>query len=155
MFFIEPLSLLLGGYIGAGYEYFLNNGKSSIAVPFRIQVIDSDLMDANYYDSYRIGFNHKFFPTGSGGFVRGFIGYAEHFISMKQRYSYSYWDGFDYYSYSTSSRYAFSQTHFISGVQFHANELININLQTGVGFLTDFDDIDFSWDIGIHLGFRF
>tara|TARA_B100001142_G_C14317317_1_gene648965 strand:- start:231 stop:395 length:165 start_codon:yes stop_codon:yes gene_type:complete len=50
---------------------------------------------------------------------------------------------------------AFLKPIFISGVQFHANELININLQTGVGFLTDFDDIDFSWDIGIHLGFRF
>ena len=157
MFFIEPLSLIIGGYIGIGYEHFSKSGGSSITIPLRLQVV-------NYSETYNssgllaTGFKHKFFPTGSNGGVKGFFGYAENlgFISL-QTTSY-YYDSFygDYYYTNNNRSYFFNETKFIGGVQFHPSKLINITLDVGIGLgLLDFDESYLSWDASFNVGFRF
>ncbi|MDA0682287.1 MAG: hypothetical protein O2781_02925, partial [Bacteroidetes bacterium] len=137
MFFIEPIALLLGGNIGVGYEHFSKSGRSSISIPLRIQVTDSYTYDS--YGLLSIGFKHKFFPTGSDGVVRGFLGYAENLGSI-----------------SLYHDYFFNETQFIGGVQFHPSQLINITLDAGIGLgLLDFDETYLSWDASLRLGFRF
>ncbi len=156
MFFIEPLSPIIGGYIGIGYEHFSKSGGSSITIPLRIQVVDYSYT-YNSYGLLATGFKHKFFPTGSNGGVKGFLGYAEHLglISL-QTTSYYYDDWGDYYYYNDQSSYFFNETKFIGGVQFHPSKLINITLDVGIGLgLLDFDESYLSWDASFNVGFRF
>jgi len=154
MFFLEPIAPLIGGYIGVGYEHFSKSGKSSIIIPFRIQVADYS-WTYNSYNLITIGFKHKFFPTGSNGSVRGFLGYAERIGAVELRGSY-YYNVYDSYSDYYYNSYFFNETQFIGGVQFHPSKLINITLDAGIGLgLLDFDDTYLSWDANLSLGFRF
>ena len=157
MIFVEPLAPLVG-ILGVGYEYFAVNGKSSIVIPFRVQILDNDLTEG----FISTGFEHSFFPTGSGGVVRGFLGYAEHIgtITLRESYYYYYYDSWTGYdeSYLTweNNTYFFNETKFIGGVQFNPSTLINITLKAGLGVgLLDFDDLYLAWDLGLKLGFRF
>jgi hypothetical protein len=157
MFFIEPLSPIIGGYIGIGYEHFSKSGTSSITIPLRLQVVNY----SETYNSYGLlatGFKHKFFPTGSNGGVKGFLGYAENLglISLQTTsYYYDDWDG-DYYYYADRREYFFNETQFIGGVQFHPSKLINITLDVGIGLgLLNFDESYLSWDASFNVGFRF
>jgi len=157
MFFFEPLSPILGAYIGIGYQHFSKSGASSITIPLRIQVLDY----SETYDSYGLfatGFKQKFFPTGSNGGVRGFLGYAVNIGTIKVRttefdynYNYNYYSGYMY-----EEELFFNETQFVGGVQFHPSKLVNITLEVGLGpgFL-DFDNHYFSWDAGLNVGFRF
>jgi hypothetical protein len=156
MFYIEPLAPIIGGYIGIGYEHFSRFGGSSITIPLRIQVV-------NYSETYNssellaTGIKHKFFPTGSSGGVKGFLGYAENlgFISLQTTSFYDDWYGDTYYTYNNRS-YFFNETQFIGGVQFHPSKLINITLDVGIGLgMLDFDESYLSWDASLNVGFRF
>jgi len=162
MFFLAPIAPLYG-YVGIGYEHFSKSGRSSIRIPLILQINDEDFqINNNYRPLYSIGYEHKFYPTGSSGIVRGFLGFAEHLgvLSIREYYYYEYyddWDGFYYYDegYAYNS-YFFNDTQFIGGVQFHPSKLINITLDAGIGLgLLDFDESYLSYKIGLNLGFRF
>jgi hypothetical protein len=156
MFFLAPIGPIFG-YVGIGYEHFSKSGRSSIRIPLILKIRENGL---NYRPEYSIGYEHKFYPTGSSGNVRGFLGFAEHFgvLPISEYYYYENYDGNDYY-YSDgheSSSYFFNDTQFIGGVQFHPSKLINITLDAGLGLgLLDFDESYPSYKIGLNLGFRF
>ena len=157
MFFIEPLAPIIGGYIGIGYEHFSKSGGSSITIPLRIQVVDYSYT-YNSYGLLATGFKHKFFPAGSNGGVKGFLGYAEHLGLISLQTTSYFYDSFygDYYYTNNNRSYFFNETKFIGGVQFHPSKLINITLDVGIGLgLLDFDESYLSWDASFNLGFRF
>jgi len=150
MFFLAPIAPLYG-YVGIGYEHFSKSGMSSIRIPLILQINDEDFqINNNYRTLYGIGYEHKFYPTGSSGIVRGFLGFAEHLGVLSIREYYYYDEGYEYNS------YFFNDTQFIGGVQFHPSKLINITLDAGIGLgLLDFDESYLSYKIGLNLGFRF
>lgn len=155
MFFLAPIAPIFG-YLGIGYEYFSKSGKSSVRIPLKFQIVSNDLSES----LYSLGYEQKFFPTGSSGGVRGFFGFAEHFgsIQVRENYYYEYYDGWGYdmvLGYRNND-YFFNDTQFIGGVQFHPSKLINITLDGGIGLgMLDFDDTYLSYKIGFNLGFRF
>jgi len=162
MFFLAPIAPLYG-YVGIGYEHFSKSGSSSIRIPLILQINDEDFqINNNYRPLYGVGYEHKFYPTGSSGIVRGFLGFAEHLgvLSIREYYYYEYyddWNGtYEYYDGIEYNSYFFNDTQFIGGVQFHPSKLINITLDAGIGLgLLDFDESYLSYKIGLNLGFRF
>ena len=155
MFFLAPIDPIFG-YVGIGYEHFSKSGKSSVRIPLKFQIFNNGLSE----NMFSIGYEQKFFPTGSDGGVRGFLGFAEHLgsIQIRNYYYYEYYDGWDTYyeeGYNYSD-YFFSDTQFIGGVQFQPNKLINITLDGGIGLgLLNFEETYLSYKIGFNLGFRF
>ena len=152
MFYFSPI-LPIVGYIGIGYERFSKSGKSSVRFPLQIQFDQNNISQGLFY----LGYEYKFFPAGSSGGVRGFVGFEERIgeiiIREQSYYGSDYY--YDYYSYSTSY-YFFNETNFTGGVQFHPSELINITLDGRIGLgLRDFEDTYLSYQIGLNLGFRF
>jgi len=144
MFYLSPITPIFG-VIQIGYEHYSSSGKSSMRIPLVIQIIGQEFFSA--------GYEYKFFPTGSSGGVKGFLGFGEAIGSITITNL-----GYDYYSgyYNYNSTYFLNETKFIAGVQFHPSKLINITLDAGIGLgLLDFYETYLSYQIGINLGFRF
>ncbi len=160
MFYFSPIIPFLG-YVGIGYEHFSKSGKSSFRIPFKLQIAANNLSNGMVY----LGYEYKFFPTGSSGGVRGFIGFEERIgiielnriDSVYVIYEWGLNNRDEYYEYyDNTSNYILSETHFTGGVQFHPSKLINITLDGGLGIgLLDFRETYLSYKIGLNLGFRF
>ena len=151
MFYFSPIIPLLG-YVGIGYEHFSKSGKSSFRIPLKLQILQNGLSENMVY----LGYEYKFFPTGSSGGVRGFIGFEERIGAIETMNIYYFYDGFDYYYNNNKMSYLFNETNFTGGVQFHPSKLINITLDVGLGIgLLDFEETYLSSKIGLNLGFRF
>jgi hypothetical protein len=159
MFYVGPLDLLYGFMLNIGYEHFTKSGRSSIRLPIRLQLGDSytdPIGGSSIYNFWKIGFEHKFFPTGSSGTVRGFLGYGVHFGG----YTYnSYYTSYDYYgdgySYYERRGSIFYNAQFIGGIQFQPIELINITMDVGIGPAVDSDDFVLWPSFSTTIGFRF
>jgi len=166
MFYFSPIIPLLG-YVGIGYEHFSKSGKSSFRIPLKFQIHSNNnnrtqLIEYNEVgvsdNMVYLGYEYKFFPTGSSGGVRGFIGIEERIGMIERRiYIYEYIgeevpDGL----LVERTGNLFNETHFTGGVQFHPSKLINITLDVGLGLgLLDFEETYLSYKIGLNLGFRF
>ena len=146
----------LVGHVGVGYEHFSKSGKRSFRIPFVFHTGNNDLN--NYAKIYLIGYQYKFFPTGSSGGVRGFIGFDEQIGVFETSSSYISSISSDGLIYETINRnyLFFNNTLFSGGVQFHPSELINITLDAGLGLgLYNFKNPTVGAKIGLNLGFRF
>ena len=155
MFTLNPLAPI-AGYIISSYEHFSKSGKSSVKIPLMIDLagVNNSTIFFQQYSRVHLktGYEQKFFPTGSAGGVRGFLGFSETlgFASvLRTDYNYNYYyDGYE-------SGF-FNDTQFIGGVQFHPSKLISITLDAGLGlFVFKFDDINLSYNLGLNVGFRF
>jgi hypothetical protein len=156
MFSIGPLDLLYGVMLNIGYEHYTKSGRSSIKIPLRLVLGGSysDFLNGNsIYDFWKIGFEHKFFPTGSNGVVRGFLGYGVHLggYGYESIYASDYY--YDYYDIVNTS---FFNAQFMGGIQVHPSELINITLDVGLGpAIYDDGYIEFWPSFSTTIGFRF
>ena len=155
MFYVGPLDLLYGFMVNIGYEHFTKSGSSSIKIPIRLQLggayIDP-IGGGDIYDFWKIGFEHKFFPTGSNGIVRGFLGYGVHYGG------YTYNDYFyDYYGdiYYSNQYTLYFNAQFMGGIQFQPTELINLTMDLGIGPAVDEDDFVLWPSFSTTIGFRF
>ena len=156
MFYVGPLDLLYGTMLNIGYEHFTESGRASIRIPLRVQLGDSytDFIGgAEIYDFWKIGFEHKFFPTGSDGIVKGFLGYGVHFGGYAYPYEYNTY----YYYYNSYKRdVSFFNVQFMGGIQFQPTELINLTMDIGIGPAVEEDDDVVLWpSFSTTLGFRF
>lgn len=169
MFYLGPLDIFYGIMLNIGYEHYLQSRKSSIRIPLRLSFGDySDFIHGSrIYNFWKIGFEHKFFPTGSNGIARGFLGYGVHHggyaynkkILLEQ-------EGYDH-SYGTFRRQKtrYFNAQFMGGIQIQPTELINLTMDIGIGPAYDYDVIprdNMSYAIwafwpsfSITLGFRF
>jgi hypothetical protein len=162
MFTLNPLAPI-AGYIILGYEHFSKSGKSSVKIPLMIDLTDGNGSGGLFSSRYsrvhlKTGYEQKFFPTGSDGHVKGFIGFSETLGLASVLYYYTSYDYYtdDYYYYEGYDTGFFNDTQFIGGVQFHPSELINITLDAGLGMLIyEFDEIFLSYKLGLNVGFRF
>ena len=159
MFYVGPLDLLYGFMLNIGYEHFTKSGRSSIRLPIRLQLGDSytdPIGGSSIYNFWKIGFEHKFFPTGSNGTVRGFLGYGMHIGGYTYNSYYTLYDyygaGYSYYDRISST---FSNAQFMGGIQFQPIELINITMDVGIGPALDSDDFVLWPSFSTTIGFRF
>ena len=162
MFTLNPLAPI-AGYIILGYEHFSKSGKSSVKIPLMIDLTDGNSSSSVSFSRFlrvnlKTGYEHKFFPTGSNGGVKGFFGFSETVGIASVLYSYEYYD-YEYNNYNYYEGYEtgfFNDTQFIGGVQFHPSELINITIDAGLGMLMyKFEDTFLSYKVGFNVGFRF
>jgi len=134
MLYVGPLDLFYGVMLNIGYEHYTKSGRSSIKIPLRV-VLGGSYSDFygsgnSIYDFWKIGFEHKFFPTGSNGVVRGFMGYGVHYGSYGYENIYAYDYNYYYYNIEYSEYY---NVQFMGGIQIHPSELINFILDVGIG----------------------